>query len=531
MNYESTLYAQDGNNQYTKEQGHTYEAEAQYSATSVAEMEMYEHGEYVQTPHPPSESEGAPDSPQYEQSSHSGIYNECEQQQQQQHHHHHQQQQQQQQQSREYDGQDRHGEYQHPEESYYHQNQQQEVLNNPTSKDASYEEPVVSTTTTTMESQQQQQTRISIDILPSLDITYELKFFKDRLASITRDNDLEEEPERQALLEIVRSTETLIASRKVLSEHQQHLAAMAIDDSNRAPVQAEVALLLGESKIKERQWTTNKEAYYREFSSGTAVVIVSSPTIGADGIPEPLAAAPRQLSPAEAEMRARTESEIEVLLTQIAQLQRQLDAVSTRRKQIALDAEAYQRMMEPRPYGLSTFALQSPASPLIVLNSQPELTHGGGGGGGGGGRRDEIAKFYACASSNARSVPIAQCPQNQCVQGYCAGGGPATVPRRLRGGDGLYCGRTIIHQLRRRRPGPALASDEAESPLKGGGDAFTVATNPTAPGRGGGGGDDSYDEYINDNLYYFAGSQGINLGPCETHCISAGRGQADYCEV
>lgn len=62
---------------------------------------------------------------------------------------------------------------------------------------------------------------------------------------------------------------------------------------------------MSESKYKERQWTANKEAYYREFSSGTAVVITSTTaaSVGVDGIPEPIAAAPRKLSPAEAEMR------------------------------------------------------------------------------------------------------------------------------------------------------------------------------------------------------------------------------------
>ncbi|KAG0027842.1 hypothetical protein BGZ81_005252 [Podila clonocystis] len=164
--------------------------------------------------------------------------------------------------------------------------------------------------------------------------------------------------------------------------------------------------------------------------------------------------------------------------------------------------------IKARLYGMTSFALQSPISPLVSF--APEPSTGGGAGGGGG----EIAKFYSCPSSNARSVLIAQCPQNECVQGYCAGGGPASVPRRLRGGDGLYCGRTVIDQIGRGRR-PAYA--EVESPAKGGG--------------GGGGGDGSYDEYVSDNLYYFLGNQGINLGPCEGRCVSSGRGQADYCEA
>ncbi|KAF9320503.1 hypothetical protein BG003_005889 [Podila horticola] len=173
--------------------------------------------------------------------------------------------------------------------------------------------------------------------------------------------------------------------------------------------------------------------------------------------------------------------------------------------------------IKPRPYGMTSFALQSPISPMVSFAPEPSAGGSGSGGSEGGRLHGEIAKFYACSSSNARSVPIAQCPQNECVQGYCAGGGPATVPRGLRGGDGLYCGRTITDQIGRGR-NPSYA--EVESPAKGGGG-----------GGGGGGGDGSYHEYISDNLYYFSGSQGINLGPCEGRCVSAGHGQADYCEA
>lgn len=174
--------------------------------------------------------------------------------------------------------------------------------------------------------------------------------------------------------------------------------------------------------------------------------------------------------------------------------------------------------IKPRAYGMTSYALQSPISPLVSFAS-PDPSRGGGGDGGGG-RQDEIAKFYACSSSNTRSVSIAQCPQNACVQGYCAGGGPATVPRQLRDGNGLYCGRTIIDQIGRGR-----RTQDTESPAKGGGGAVGGG------GGGGGAGDGSYDEYVSDNLYYFSGSQGINLGPCSGRCVSAGQGQADYCEA
>ncbi|KAF9305394.1 hypothetical protein BGZ74_010353 [Mortierella antarctica] len=296
MNYDSTAYAQDGNH-YVKEQHHMYESNQHYSATA-AEMEEYEHDEHVQPTHPPSESEGTPDSPQHEQG--------------------------------------RGDEYGYEQRNAYYQ-QQQEVLA-PAEEDQTFQTVPV----------EQQQARPSVDILPSLDITYELKFVKERLATIARDDDPEEEPERLALLEIERSTEALIASRKVLSERQRQLAFMDAGDNKHPALQAEVTQLMSESKYKERQWTANKEAYYREFSSGTAVVITSTTaaSVGVDGIPEPIAAAPRKLSPAEAEMRARAEKDIRMLQDQIALLQKQLDAVASRRKQMAIDAEEYQRRME-----------------------------------------------------------------------------------------------------------------------------------------------------------------------------------------
>lgn len=43
---------------------------------------------------------------------------------------------------------------------------------------------------------------------------------------------------------------------------------------------------------------------------------------------------------------ARTEKDIRVLQDQIASLQKQLDAVATRRRQMAIDAEEYRRRME-----------------------------------------------------------------------------------------------------------------------------------------------------------------------------------------
>ncbi|KAF9429893.1 hypothetical protein BGZ94_009082 [Podila epigama] len=198
--------------------------------------------------------------------------------------------------------------------------------------------------------------------------------------------------------------------------------------------------------------------------------------------------------------------------------------------------------VRPQPYGMTTVALQSPTTPLISVSQaysqkystvEGDIEGGplGPGPGPGRGRRREIAKFFACRSSNARSVPIAECPQNECQQGYCAGGGPASVPRHFRG-EGLFCGRTIVDQLRPRprvagEAEPAIETKAQAEPQPGG--AEPERGPGRGPGHGPGGPDGSYDEYVLDNLYYIAGNQGINLGPCSGGCVSGGRGQDDYC--
>ncbi|CAO3569185.1 unnamed protein product [Mortierella alpina] len=77
-----------------------------------------------------------------------------------------------------------------------------------------------------------------------------------------------------------------------------------------------------------------------------------------------------------------------------------------------------------------------------ILASAPHFLRGGGGGGA------PPSRYYVCASRDARPIPIATCPQGGCQMDYCIGGGPARVPSTLTGGDGLYCGKTIMEGLR-----------------------------------------------------------------------------------
>ncbi|KAF8925582.1 hypothetical protein BGZ58_000692 [Dissophora ornata] len=150
-------------------------------------------------------------------------------------------------------------------------------------------------------------------------------------------------------------------------------------------------------------------------------------------------------------------------------------------------------------------------------------TFGGGGNFGGGAQIP--SNYYLCQATAPRPIQIAICPQGGCQNNYCLGGGPATVPRGgISSGDGLYCGKTILRELSTASslsPGYGstiglIRSGITRGELRGGGE--------TQGGQGGSG-----TEYVPDNLYYFVGSLGVNLGPCPGRCVDAGRGESDYC--
>ncbi|KAG0080683.1 hypothetical protein BGZ90_011625 [Linnemannia elongata] len=137
-------------------------------------------------------------------------------------------------------------------------------------------------------------------------------------------------------------------------------------------------------------------------------------------------------------------------------------------------------------------------------NTSPNPQYRGGTSGPGALGGTVQADQFICPSSDAKAVRIASCPQGDCQQNYCVGGGPAKVPERLPSGSGLYCGKT-------------LNAHAYGGGLGGGG------------GGGGGGGRPPHGEYVRNNLYYFIGSYGVNLGPCPYRCINAGPGTPDYC--
>ncbi|KAG0313133.1 hypothetical protein BGZ97_010505, partial [Linnemannia gamsii] len=151
--------------------------------------------------------------------------------------------------------------------------------------------------------------------LMQLDLAGELIYFRDRFADL-QSGQPNFEQERSALLELERSTEALTTSRKVLTEKQRQLLLLHINDSRRPNLQTEVVQLTTECRAMEQQWRSWKETYHRDYVVAAAK------------------AAAAAAAKANAELKAQTEKDIAVLKGQIANLQRQLDAVAARRSQM-----------------------------------------------------------------------------------------------------------------------------------------------------------------------------------------------------
>ncbi|KAF9997614.1 hypothetical protein BGZ79_008713, partial [Entomortierella chlamydospora] len=128
--------------------------------------------------------------------------------------------------------------------------------------------------------------------------------------------------EKVALEELQKSTESLISIRKQLSEKNTQLSSLDETDSSRSEIQSEVDRLTLEQDEKEHQWSATKEVWRREF-----------------GPIEDNSSAPKT------EIKAKTEYDIKVLQDQITNLQKQLDEVSMRRKQMAAEAAEQQKRL------------------------------------------------------------------------------------------------------------------------------------------------------------------------------------------
>ncbi|KAF9975802.1 hypothetical protein BGZ73_000393 [Actinomortierella ambigua] len=156
---------------------------------------------------------------------------------------------------------------------------------------------------------------------PVFDIHAELDFVKARLETIAQDlSDPRINEERVALQEqLQKATENYIASQEELAAKQQQLSNNMHNEGVRVVLESQVDFLTEETKSKERQWSATKQVYHREFGE--------------------LMDSPRKMS----SVRAKTEVDIRQLQEQIAHLQRQLDTVAARRRQMMADAEEHRR--------------------------------------------------------------------------------------------------------------------------------------------------------------------------------------------
>ncbi|KAF8939528.1 hypothetical protein BGZ47_008133 [Haplosporangium gracile] len=302
--------------------------------------------------------------------------------------------------------------------------------------------------------------------LIQLDLAGELIYFRDRFADLQQGQPGFKQ-ERSALLELERSTEALLTSRKALTEKQRQLVLLHINDGRRPNLQAEVVQLTTECRAMEHQWRIGKETYHREYVVAAAKAAAAA--------------------------AAKANAELKGFFCK------------------------------------STVVFASP-------DTSPKPQYHGGSPGPGALGGNVQADQLICPSSDAYAIRIASCPQGDCQQNYCVGGGPAKVPERLPSGNGLYCGKTLNAQYGGGSGGDGRgqanldAFGDSTSAFGGGlGGGLGGGSGGSGGSGGGGGGRPPQGEYVRNNLYYFIGSYGVNLGPCPYRCINAGPGTPDYC--
>ncbi|KAG0022186.1 hypothetical protein BGZ80_000817 [Entomortierella chlamydospora] len=127
--------------------------------------------------------------------------------------------------------------------------------------------------------------------------------------------------------QLEKSTETLITSRKTISEKQREFILLHINNGRRPSVQVELIQLISENKSIQHQWSVGMEAYHQVY------------------VVEAAAAAAEATAKANAELKSTLENDVRVLKYQIANLKRQLDAVASRRKRMLADAEEHRIIM------------------------------------------------------------------------------------------------------------------------------------------------------------------------------------------
>ncbi|KAF9908215.1 hypothetical protein EC991_010141 [Linnemannia zychae] len=202
--------------------------------------------------------------------------------------------------------------------------QEQEEQQPPQEQEAQTEEQQDNLTTNDQKVlEHTKKTTIAAIVVPQADLDAELTFCKERLEAIETEERTGADPEKIALEELEKSTRGLISVREQLNAKQEQLNNTD-STTDRDTMQAEIDALTKESSEKEHQWSATKEVYHREF--GAIVEDTSKPVTV---------------------VKAKAELDIKMLQDQIASLQKQLDAVSLRRKEMAADAaEQHRRLVE-----------------------------------------------------------------------------------------------------------------------------------------------------------------------------------------
>ncbi|KAI7828582.1 hypothetical protein BC939DRAFT_443325 [Gamsiella multidivaricata] len=161
-----------------------------------------------------------------------------------------------------------------------------------------------------------------MEFLLQVDLGNELEKIKEWLSVLSSGGrKLEYVNEIANLRELENFTQALIELHRMVNEKYRQLTLLHINDSRRPSLQAELGQLSDDTKSMEYQWSTFMAAYHRDF-----VVIAA-------------AAAAKAKALADAELKAQLEHDIKILKDQITDLQRQMDAVAARRKQMLADAE------------------------------------------------------------------------------------------------------------------------------------------------------------------------------------------------
>ncbi|GJJ71291.1 hypothetical protein EMPS_03641 [Entomortierella parvispora] len=395
--------------------------------------------------------------------------------------------------------------------------------------------------TTVAEQQEPQQAEAAfepavkqIEILPLLDITGELRFVKERQTFLAKEGRPHGDVEWVALQELEQSTLALVSSRKSLSERQRQLAQLDTGDKRSAAMQSEVYQLTAESKQKEHEWSVIKEAYYHDFVIAAikaaaaqaaeahealkemisniqqllVISLLSATAIMAQGIPPPgsltvmVPASPTPFPTLVGHPHRPSRHPHHDLPNDMERGMYQGDWNPDNDADHGGQGQGPLQLVCPSAgffcestlidYTRSRMSMPAPmvtSKPLVDSSARTALVGVFGGiGGGQGGGSQKASDYFVCSAGNRQ-------------MDYCVGGGPATVPKTLESGDGLYCGETI-------RRGLGLDQDDNSDVH-----------------------DQDSGEYLRNNLYYFVGSHGVNLGPCPGRCVSAGAGVSDYCQA